>query len=632
MLRILLRIHHTINPSLMEISTLSHPENLNVLRISRYHYDTNDVYLGDDADVVEFLTSDLNPVKRYRRSPGVQPPTDPDPLIDARQPNNSTNVSYSTSEQQGQPSIGPSGRPIGSSAPVNNGAKVSNTQDPTSSYGPGKSVIVSTPISAPSADKAKAAAAAGLNVTAGASFDAKDKPKIKVWANRTMWDNATESRNVDATSDSVVDELAIDKYPGDLTNKTLHDHNITKNETDTHQYYNSTFSTDESVGKNYWLDLDSHPDTQINPLLSNSHRRAATIKLKFDFPFYGHKVRNITIATGGFLYTGEYVHSWLAATQYIAPLMANFDTTLSDKSFVRYADNGTAFTVEWKNVHLKDKVDAGPFTFQVTLLQNGDIVFVYKSIPVLVESIEDKEHPVKIGLSDAYMMDRIIILTRRKTIYEYHRVNFRGTDIKNWTAIYLKALPTCLQMENCNDCLTKVSDFDCKWCSALQQCSTGTFRFRQEWLLKNCDKDNVREVQKCPARSLIPGTSSGSNSGSGPGSGSSTTREYREHVDSRVDNSRHDDEPMAKHLPGKQAASIGHPGSVDSAQDNMNMGVSGVVGVLFVITLVAGLVAWAGYAYRNPHSTSGQMLIRYRPSQWSWRRGEARYTAATIHM
>jgi len=70
------------------------------------------------------------------------------------------------------------------------------------------------------------------------------------------------------------------------------------------------------------------------------HVTLQTVKLKFDFPFYGHKVRNITIATGGFLYTGEYVHSWLAATQYIAPLMANFDTRLSNASYVKYADNG----------------------------------------------------------------------------------------------------------------------------------------------------------------------------------------------------------------------------------------------------------------------------------------------------
>jgi hypothetical protein len=65
-----------------------------------------------------------------------------------------------------------------------------------------------------------------------------------------------------------------------------------------------------------------------------------TVKLSFDFPFYGHLVRNVTIATGGFLYTGDYVHSWLAATQYIAPLMANFDTSISKNSYVKYVDNG----------------------------------------------------------------------------------------------------------------------------------------------------------------------------------------------------------------------------------------------------------------------------------------------------
>ena len=75
-------------------------------------------------------------------------------------------------------------------------------------------------------------------------------------------------------------------------------------------------------------------------MLSKSYRRAATIKLNFKFPFYGHPVDNITIATGGFLYTGDYVHSWLAATQYIAPLMANFDTSQDDDAKIRYADNG----------------------------------------------------------------------------------------------------------------------------------------------------------------------------------------------------------------------------------------------------------------------------------------------------
>ncbi|KAG6796256.1 plexin domain-containing protein 2 isoform X1 [Apis mellifera caucasica] len=422
-------------------------------------------------------------------------------------------------------------------------------------------------------------------------------------------ETVVESTNNKDDSDGNIGEVSIDKF-SDFTNKTLSQHNITKTEYDTHQYYNSTFIVDEAVGKKYWVDINNHPDLKVNYLLSQSHRRAATVKLKFDFPFYGHKVRNITIATGGFLYTGEYVHSWLAATQYIAPLMANFDTRLSNDSFVKYVDNGTAFTVVWEKVVLQDKPNAGAFTFQVTLHQNGDIVFVYSVIPLMVEQIEDTAHPVKVGLSDAYIMDRIVFFVRRKTIYEYHRVNFNRQDIKNWTVIYLNALPTCLEMDNCRDCLTKLKGFECKWCSELNQCSTGTFRSRQDWLLNGCDVRMIKEVDNCP----LPTTT------------------CKEHIDEYNHALRmHSEETVTvSEMNVKQEKPGTSP--LERSQDNMNMGVSGIIGILLVISLIVGLAAWAAYAYRNPHSTSGQMLIRYRPSQWSWRRGEARYTAATIHM
>ncbi|XP_031827091.1 plexin domain containing lethal (1) G0289 [Nomia melanderi] len=422
----------------------------------------------------------------------------------------------------------------------------------------------------------------------------------------TMSDTTDEKED----SDGNIGDISIGKF-SDFTNKTLSQHNITKMVNDTHQYYNSTFFFDKEVGKKYWVDMDNHPDLKVNVLLSQSHRRATTVKLKFDFPFYGHKVRNITIATGGFLYTGEYVHSWLAATQYIAPLMANFDTRLSNDSYVKYADNGTAFTVEWEKVILQDKPEAGAFTFQVTLHQNGDIVFVYSVIPLMIGMIEDTSHPVKVGLSDAYIMDRIVFFVRRKTIYEYHRVNFNRQDIKSWTVIYLNALPTCLEMDNCKDCLTKLKDFNCKWCSALNQCSTGMFRSRQDWLLKGCDVRKIKEVDNCP----LPITYK-----------EEPVEEFN-HVlrmhpeetvtvsEMNVEQGRHESSPLER-----------------SRNNNMNMGVSGIIGILMVVGLVVGMVGWAAYAYRNPHSASGQILIRYRPSQWSWRRGEARYTAATIHM
>lgn len=42
----------------------------------------------------------------------------------------------------------------------------------------------------------------------------------------------------------------------------------------------------------------------------------------------------------GFIYTGDIIHRLLTATQYIAPLMADFDPSLSTNSTVFYFDNG----------------------------------------------------------------------------------------------------------------------------------------------------------------------------------------------------------------------------------------------------------------------------------------------------
>ena len=99
---------------------------------------------------------------------------------------------------------------------------------------------------------------------------------MKVWANQTMWSNVTGSKaHAEGVGEDVDDDFTIDKYPTELTNKTLHDNNVTKSEEDTHQYYNSTFSIDEKIGRQYWVDLNNHPDLQVNTLLSRSHRRAA---------------------------------------------------------------------------------------------------------------------------------------------------------------------------------------------------------------------------------------------------------------------------------------------------------------------------------------------------------------------
>lgn len=58
-------------------------------------------------------------------------------------------------------------------------------------------------------------------------------------------------------------------------------------------------------------------------------------------------------------------------------------------------------------MNLKDDPNK-TFTFAVTLYKNGDIVFAYKHIPIDVQQINDTQHPVKVGISDAYLNDNII--------------------------------------------------------------------------------------------------------------------------------------------------------------------------------------------------------------------------------
>lgn len=70
--------------------------------------------------------------------------------------------------------------------------------------------------------------------------------------------------------------------------------------------------------------------------------------------------------------------------------------------------SGDSFTVLWEKVYLQDH-RVGPFTFCVQLFSSGKIVFSYFSIPIEVERIVGEKHPVKIGLSDAYIIDKTIV-------------------------------------------------------------------------------------------------------------------------------------------------------------------------------------------------------------------------------
>ena len=47
----------------------------------------------------------------------------------------------------------------------------------------------------------------------------------------------------------------------------------------------------------------------------------------------------------------------------------------------------------------------------------------------------------------------IISVVRRKTIYEYHRINKMKTDIKSGVAIWFRAQKTCNVQKSCDQCV-----------------------------------------------------------------------------------------------------------------------------------------------------------------------------------
>ncbi|CAL2037828.1 unnamed protein product [Caenorhabditis brenneri] len=394
-----------------------------------------------------------------------------------------------------------------------------------------------------------------------------------------------------------------------------------------HQYYQAeTYVGDEEKVKKYWVNVENFmkkPNTIGNmshPLLSQSYRRAVGARLQFKFPFYGHKMANLTIATGGFIYIGDHTHNWLAATQYIAPLMANFHTYLNNSNIV-YADDGESFVVEWRNVQLKEDKDktTDAFTFQAILHKNGDIVFIYKDVPYDISNISDANHPVKLGISDAYMFKHNLAqsTTPKRVIYEYHRIELAAKKIVSNTVVILKAQPTCISFDTCDSCTNAtLPHFNCLWCHSKKAhggpfCTdeSGLHRRRQHWFEGNCYQRSKNLY--CDANE-------------------DENEDYDEddYIKQQVF-------PGAREIPVevtkiKKIKTENTPSGWE-IKPTENEGRGGVATITMIVLLLLTFGAWLAYAYYYPHTTSGQLLIRYRPSKWHVPSSHVRYSAS-VHM
>ncbi|KAL4659281.1 plexin domain-containing protein 1 [Arapaima gigas] len=414
---------------------------------------------------------------------------------------------------------------------------------------------------------------------------------------RTRSDHRTPSESGRTRPDTLAGDLAIDTLPNNMTHVVE----------DSRRYYTwRSFGPPDRTTEELWVDLSDPRLSQVrmHGILSNTYRQAARVVLSFDFPFYGHYLRQITIATGGFIFTGDIVHRILTATQYIAPLMANFDPSVSKESTVQYMDNGNVFVVQWDKVRLHGREQEGAFTFQVVLHRTGNIVFSYRDVPLPVEEMSSTQHPVKVGLSDAFMTvlpSQEIPGAQRRTIYEYHRVEIDTTKITNHTAFEFTPLPTCLQHDNCELCLTSNLTSGCSWCYVLQRCSDGFDRHRQEWLDHGCSDEAKDETCQDYGSDEENDLAEASPSDPRPTPSSGVFPDVTVTEDDTKQIIRYNGNGQKTRSPGQQGAPV-HTGII--------------VGVVLAVVLLLAFMLLALYISSHPAAAPPLYLLPRRSKYW----------------
>lgn len=246
-----------------------------------------------------------------------------------------------------------------------------------------------------------------------------------------------------------------------------------------------------------WIDVGAPEFKQYHVQndrdLSQNYLKATVVSLQFSFPFYGHLLDRLIIATGGFIYVGETMNSLITKTQYIAPLMGNFNPALNQRAAIKYVDNTTHFICTWENMLLKDQPQNGEYTFQVVLSNSGDITFNYKSVPSNV-MISDSNHEVKLGLSDGYTANKGQSDAR---VVPYHKIDISLDNVRTGNSIMFFMLKNCIQLDSCGACVEGVENFQCIWCPTIQRCSDTLDRYRQDWIISGCPIERSGQNQTC---------------------------------------------------------------------------------------------------------------------------------------
>ena len=166
------------------------------------------------------------------------------------------------------------------------------------------------------------------------------------------------------------------------------------------------------------------------------------------------------------------------------------------------------------------------------------------------------------------------------------------------------------------------------WCPKLRLCSDGMDRNRQKWLSARCGRQYAKgEKIDCDKLSLAAKEDEAAD-------GDATFDPNYATGDHRGGGLNHGhygptDNDFAYHDHGHENDLLKVESTAAGQKHALHASLATVT--IFTMILVACFV-WCCYAYFFPHSWSGQMLIKYRPTRWQWLQSEPRYTAASIHM
>ncbi|KAK2503565.1 hypothetical protein MC885_009034 [Smutsia gigantea] len=380
-------------------------------------------------------------------------------------------------------------------------------------------------------------------------------------------------------------QLSQDLGGGTLAIDTLQD-NGTRVVEDNHNYYVSRlYGPSEPRSRELWMDVAeaNRSQVKVHRILSNTHRQASRVVLSFDFPFYGHPLRQITIATGGFIFMGDVIHRMLTATQYVAPLMANFNPG--------YSDNSTGQSLLFSGTMSTSKAGrtgaASPSKQLCT-------------------------HPVKAGLSDAFMVlnpSPDLPESRRRTIFEYHRVELDPSKVASTSAY-----------QRCDTCMSSDLTFGCSWCHVLQRCSSGFDRYRQEWLAYGCAHE--AEGRTCEDFQDEHQYSSSPDSSFSPfyGDLTTTSSSFTDSLTTEVFVRTQDATAPPSLLPCSSSCPNGlSPGlqnnlSPKTKAPPVHLGT--IVGIVLAVLLVAAIILAGIYINNHPTSNAALFFIERRPHHW----------------